>query len=377
MPRTEHDPGAGLCRHLLPAAVRAARPHPSFGTGDNSMIRREKNAGMARTPAVLGAALLTAGCAAGQTGHQPASQPPSAPVVSEATTTVTEASPAPTRGSLTSVSPDALAAPHNPGVYAWNYSTGGRNGGLCVSAGDAVTCTGSPGPAVPDLTGLFPGRPGAVELGAAGLRYTFVEGVPPVSARLETGQVVEIGTVKCAVPDAATLECRSGGNSFTISGPGRAITTSGTVLAEPDSSNHPGSGSTRTSSASPAPAVSAGQPPDYIGATGLVSGVRTSSGRLVTASVPPCDGRGILILDSFVETPRPQEGIAALLDRHPGAEFATPGQCPSLRASVDGARVYPIYVDHAHDTAALCGDKAARGGNARLLTNSTDHTDPC
>ena len=342
------------------------------------MVRRVKGAGMARTLVMIGAALLAGGCAAGQAGdqsEQPTSQIPSSSASPTLTTTVTAASPS--RSNLTSVGPDAFAAPSSPGVYAWNYSTGGRHVGLCVSAGDTVTCTGRPVSEIPDLTEHFPGRPGAVELGVAGLRYTFVEGVPPVSARLETGQAVEIGTVRCAMPDAATLECGSGSNSFTISGPGRVITTSGAILGERDTSNHPGPDSTGTSPAIPAPVAPAGQPREFIGATGLVSGVRTSSGHLVTASVPPCDGRGILILDSFVETPQPQAGIAALLDRHPGAEFATPGQCPSLRAGVDGARVYPIYMDHGHDTAELCRDKAARGGNARLLTTSAEYIDPC
>lgn len=214
-----------------------------------------------------------------------------------------------------------------------------------------------------------------MELGPAGLRYTFVEGVPPVSARLETGQSVEFGDLRCAKPDAATLECSSGGNSFTISGPGRAITTAGTVLAERDYSNHPDSGSGTTSSSSTTAA--SGHPSGYMGASGMVSGVRTASGALVTASVPPCDGRGILILDSYVESSGPQEGIAALLDRHPGAEFAMPGRCPSLRGSLDGARVYPIFTDHGHDTVAVCRDKAARGGNARLLTITAEHIDPC
>lgn len=342
------------------------------------MIRHGKGLGMARTLVVLGTVLLAAGCAAGQTDEAEQSSDPAWSTLASvpATTTVT-ASPTAAQDTLSTLDPGAVASPHTPGTYAWNYSTGGQYTGLCVSGGDAVTCTGEPEPSVADLTEHFPGRPGAVELGAAGLRYTFVEGVPPVSAKLETGQVVDIGGLRCAKPEATTLECRSGGNSFTITGAGRSITTSGTVLAERDYSNHPGSGAGGASSSSAAPAAATGQPREFIGATGLVSGVRTSSGQLVTASVPPCDGRGILILDSYVETPRPQEGIAALLDRHPGAEFATPGQCPSLRASVDGARVYPIYTDHGHDSTALCRDKAARGGNARLLTTAAEYLDPC
>ncbi|MDV8002590.1 hypothetical protein [Rhodococcus sp. IEGM 1408] len=331
---------------------------------------------MARALVLCGAVLLTAGCAAGQTGEQ-AEQAAGSSTGSTETTSVPAASPTTAQNSLTSVDPGSFASPHNPGVYAWNYSTGGSHVGLCVSGRDAVTCTGKAGPSIPDLIEHFPGRPGAIELGAAGLRYSFVEGVPPVSARLGNGQEVEIGELRCAKPNADTLECRSADNSFTIRGPGQAITTSGTVLAERDVADHPGADSADGSSSADSPGTSVPQPREYLGATGLVSGVRTSSRPLVTASTPPCDGRGILILDSFVENPRPQQGIAAILDRHPGAEFATPGQCPSLRGDVNGARVYPIYIDHGHDTAALCRDKTTRGGNARLLTASAEYTDPC
>lgn len=249
--------------------------------------------------------------------------------------------------------------------------------GLCVSDGDGVTCTGRPAPEVPDLTEYFPGRPGAVELGAAGLRYTFVEGVPPVSARLETGRSVQIGELRCAKPEASTLECRMGSNSFTVSGPEQAITATGPVLAETDYANHPSAQSETPPPRSTTRDRAGDQPSDLMGATGMVGGVHTSSGRLVTASVPPCDGREILILESYIESPDPQAGIAALLDRHPGAEFMTPGQCPSLRAEVGGARVYPIYIDHGGDTAALCRDKQARGGNARVLSATASYADPC
>lgn len=200
---------------------------------------------------------------------------------------------------------------------------------------------GTPHAAVPVLTEHFPGRPGAIEVGPAGLRYPFIEGIPPAPGRLEAGQEVRIGVARCAMPDDATLECHADGGSFTISGPDHAIATEGTVLDEQDYSNFPDAQST-TKSQTPQPSQQAPtqseQPLDLMGATGLVGGVRTSAGRLVTASAPPCDGRGILILDSYVETLAPQQGIANLLDRYPGAEFAPPGQCPSLRANVETRR---------------------------------------
>ncbi|HHU44316.1 MAG TPA: hypothetical protein GXZ46_01525 [Actinomycetales bacterium] len=104
-----------------------------------------------------------------------------------------------------------------------------------------------------------------------------------------------------------------------------------------------------------------------------------SGGRTVTASAPSCDGRGILILESVVEEPGVDtaDAIAAALERYPGSAFTTPGHCPSLRASLDGADVYPVYVDHGGDTSALCADKAARGGNARVLSDRNEYVDPC
>lgn len=346
------------------------------------VIRREARPGATGVLTFIAVLLLATGCSTelidgravegADTSTSAEQTTGSAP----ATTTVTASGVPAAERALTRVDAGAFAAPQNPGAYAWNYSTGGGYGGLCVSGGETVTCTGTPAASVPDLTQHFPGRPGAVELGEGGLRYTFVEGVPPVSARLETGQEVQIGALRCAKPDDATIACSSGSNSFTISGPDRTIATSGTVLAERDLANFPDSGPTAGSQSSDA-STATDQPSEYIGASRLVSGVRTASGRLVTASTPPCDGRGILILDSYVETSQPQQGIAALLDRHPSAEFATPGHCPSLRAALDGARVYPIYTDHGHDTAALCRDKAARGGNARLLTDSAAYSDPC
>lgn len=340
------------------------------------MVRHSALTAVTGAVATAGTLLVAAGCG----WYSPADRspeataPPTTTVTADPTdtapgTTVGSTTPAASTPELTRVDPSTVSMPGSPGTYAWNYSLGGRVGGLCVSSGDGVTCSGKAAASVPDLTQMFPGRPGAIELGPAGLRYTFVEGVPPVPGHLGAGQFVEIGGFRCAVPDEATLRCGYGENSFSITGPGRAITTSGRVLEEEDMSNH-ASSSTGSSS-------STDQPSGYVGASGLVSGVRISSGQLITASAPPCDGRGILILDSFVETAQPQQGIADLLDRHPGAEFATPGQCPSLRGALNGARVYPIYIDHGHDTAALCRDKAARGGNARLLTATAEYIDPC
>ena len=236
--------------------------------------------------------------------------------------------------------------------------------GSSSSATETVTVTASSPAAVPDaLTSIDPSSL-ASQHHAGTYVWNYSTGGQYVGLCVSGG-----GAVTCTgVPGAEVPD-------LTEHFPGRAITTAGTVLAERDYSNHPDSGSGTTSSSSTTAA--SGQPSGYMGASGLVSGVLTASGALVTASVSPCDGRGILILDSYVESSGPQEGIAALLDRHPGAEFAMPGRCPSLRGSLDGARVYPIFTDHGHDTVAVCSDKAARVGNARLLTTTAEHIDPC
>lgn len=351
------------------------------------MHRFQGRAATIGVAAMAGAALQLSGCTAdpssdtGNVASASSSERGTTTVTATAPATTTEpgstSTPAGTGTGLTSVDPATFTAPQHPDAYTWNYSTGGQYRGLCVSGGDGVTCTGKPAASVPDLTEHFPGRPSAIELGRAGLRFTFVEGIPGGPGVLETGQQVQIGETRCSKPNSSTLECRYGSNSFTITGAGQTISTSGNVLAERDYSNHPRSGGGSSADSQSGSGSSSGQPSDYMGASGLVSGVRTSDGRLVTASTPSCDGRGILILDSYVEASSPQQGIADLLDKHSGAGFATPGQCPSLRASLNGARVYPIYLDYGHDMAALCQAKASRGGNARLLTQTADFSDPC
>ena len=58
-------------------------------------------------------------------------------------------------------------------------------------------------------------------------------------------------------------------------------------------------------------------------------------------------------------------------------EFTLPGQCSSLRASVDGQDVYPIYYDFGLDEQAMCEAKAVHGGTARTLNTSAHYSDPC
>lgn len=87
---------------------------------------------------------------------------------------------------------------------------------------------------------------------------------------------------------------------------------------------------------------------------GFATSAPTSSGT-VRASSPACDSRGILIVESVIVHPGDdaRRTIGAALDRNPGAEFTTPGACPSLRAHVDGGDVYAVYVDYGRDTGSV------------------------
>ena len=92
----------------------------------------------------------------------------------------------------------------------------------------------------------------------------------------------------------------------------------------------------------------------------------------------PCDGRGVLIIHSIVDT---GQDIAAearnVLTANPGAQLLQPGACSSLRASVDGNDVYGIVIDYGFDTDRLCRAAASIGGNPRTMNNSGDFTSPC
>lgn len=102
------------------------------------------------------------------------------------------------------------------------------------------------------------------------------------------------------------------------------------------------------------------------------------------ASQPACDGRGILIVDSIVDSGNRDDtmrriAMEALMMDPTGKtrEYTYPGQCPSLRKQVDGRDIYPVYVDFGSDTAGLCAAKKAYGGNARVLSNREEFVDPC
>lgn len=107
--------------------------------------------------------------------------------------------------------------------------------------------------------------------------------------------------------------------------------------------------------------------------------VTSEPARSPRASSPACDSRGILIVESVIVHAGDdgRRTIGAALDRNPGAEFTTPGACPSLRARVDGGDVYAVYVDYGRDTGSLCSAASNTGNNARVLSDRNEYLSPC
>lgn len=98
----------------------------------------------------------------------------------------------------------------------------------------------------------------------------------------------------------------------------------------------------------------------------------TSSGSI------PCDGRGVLIVSSIIDTG--QDIVAEannVIAQYPNSRMLRPGACSSLRASVNGNSVYPVVIDYGFNTTTLCTAAASLGGNPRIMNNSADFTDPC
>lgn len=119
-------------------------------------------------------------------------------------------------------------------------------------------------------------------------------------------------------------------------------------------------------------------------ATGYIPYVGLGEATPKYASQPACDGRGILIVDSIVATGSRDDTMRRIAFEALAAdptgktrEYTFPGQCPSLRAQVDGNDIYPVYLDFGTDFNALCAAKAQYGGNARVLSNREEFVDPC
>ena len=111
--------------------------------------------------------------------------------------------------------------------------------------------------------------------------------------------------------------------------------------------------------------------------------VHVSQGELAKeASFPACDGRNILILLSVIDEHGAEatynELAQAVLTGGPADKrFTVPGKCSSLRKTVNGNVIYPVYLDFGSDEAGMCAAQARYGGNGRTLNNSGDFHDPC
>ncbi|HIW90845.1 MAG TPA: hypothetical protein H9870_04165 [Candidatus Corynebacterium avicola] len=91
-----------------------------------------------------------------------------------------------------------------------------------------------------------------------------------------------------------------------------------------------------------------------------------------------CDGRGVLIVNSVMgNSPGYDQEISDAVAQNPGAVVLEPGDCPSLRANVDGTTVTPVVIDYGDDRSALCAAEAQGRGNARLLNDDRSYTSPC
>lgn len=100
-------------------------------------------------------------------------------------------------------------------------------------------------------------------------------------------------------------------------------------------------------------------------------------------SMPACDGRYVLIVDSVIVTAGEdaQSKVSQSLAQYPGASVTKPGACGSLRA-VDpdsGGDIYPIYYDYGFDLDAACVGRQNNGnvGNVRKLSNQTEQVNLC
>lgn len=100
----------------------------------------------------------------------------------------------------------------------------------------------------------------------------------------------------------------------------------------------------------------------------------------------PCDGRGLLILESVLVSPGSDaEGpVTQAIQKwkNQGAEQIGPveygGGCPSLRSTLNGQDIYPIFVDYGFNTSELCAASASYAdSNPRILSDRAEYLSPC
>ncbi|WP_027020156.1 hypothetical protein [Corynebacterium sputi] len=100
-------------------------------------------------------------------------------------------------------------------------------------------------------------------------------------------------------------------------------------------------------------------------------------------STLPCDGRGILILESVVvpegreAAPKINAAVAKWSRSLNPVRYAEPGGCPSLRSELNGDAIYPVFVDYGFNTGELCSAMRNHGGNARTVSERPEFLSPC
>ncbi len=145
------------------------------------------------------------------------------PETSSATTT--------RRGPDTPVDP---ADYERAGMSIFTYQVGDVVGDCAISTHGA-TCEGGTPRDAPMVTArpLPPRQADAIYIGRDGMHWTVFEDVGPSQGSLSPGQSIQVGAAKCRYPDDETLQCTSGGDSFTVTAPDGEISISGTLVDTP------------------------------------------------------------------------------------------------------------------------------------------------
>ncbi|GAB3086242.1 hypothetical protein [Corynebacterium aquatimens] len=93
--------------------------------------------------------------------------------------------------------------------------------GTCAISAIGVSCTGTTPTDAPQVTAVPhpPKKADAVFVGDEGLHYTVFTGMPSANKQLIDGQSISVADHSCHYKDSDTFQCRSGEDSFTISGP--------------------------------------------------------------------------------------------------------------------------------------------------------------
>ncbi len=152
---------------------------------------------------------------------------------------ITAEPPAQSPASSTTTTSRAADTPVDPktferaGMSVFTYIVGSRTG-TCAISPHGATCQGLTPPDAPMVTAvpLPPRQADSVYIGEDSMHYTVFEGVGPSQGTLHPGESITVRENRCRYPDGETLQCTSGGDSFTVTSDGK-ITPSGTLVDPP------------------------------------------------------------------------------------------------------------------------------------------------